>query len=175
MVKHESSFIIAKLTSEIGIDSSYYREEPDRLYLSGVEIATIIGTGVFSSFVIGYLDGIRKGIVKHSVELGEKTVDKFVELLVRIREKIKAIDESKPQLAMKQAKECQQEIDEVINHHDFDGLEADGSESLRSSEISEIVVYLKVVGYPPDKVEERAERLADLIKQELRRERVTEN
>jgi len=168
MAKRESSFIVANLTSEIGIDASYYRKEHDRLYFSGIEIATILGTGVLSSVLIGFLNGIKKSIEEHAEQLGKDLMDSLIERLKRIREKVRAIDASDPEVAMKQVKGQQRELDDIINLPTVESLAMDESEDLKKAQVLEVLSYLRDVGYPPDMLEERAEHLVVRVQREWR-------
>jgi hypothetical protein len=168
MQNKNSSELIATLTSEIGVESAYYRKEKDRLYLSGIEIAMIVATGVFSSFFIGLFEGIKKGISKKAEKLGEDLIDSFVKQLQEIRKKTTTIESENTKDITKQIRSYQQDIDKIINNDIWQEALFDESQVLHGFQVEEVKAYLKEIGFPSDIVSDRAERLVLQIYIELR-------
>jgi hypothetical protein len=85
MDSEDVSIIIGAISIEIGIDASYYRKDKTRLYLSGVEIAMIIASGVFGSFLTGMLKGVQKRLSKYGENFGERLVDEFIDRISKAK------------------------------------------------------------------------------------------
>lgn len=165
-----SADIIANLTSEIGVESAYHRKEEDRLYLTGIEIAMIVATGVLTSFFVGLFEGVKKGVAKHSEKIGEHLVDTLLERLRGIRKQVTEIDAENVKEAVAKVRECQRRLDNIINEPLLEDLVNAESDELRRLEMNEVRLYLKEVGFPEDAVTDRAERLVLQIHIEWREE-----
>ena len=153
-----SSELIASLTSEIGVESAYYRKQKDRLYLSGIEIAMIVATGVFSSFFLGLFEGIKKGVSKKAEKFGEDLVDDFAKQLHEIRNKTITIDSEDTKEVVKILRIYQQDIDKIINNYFLEEVITNESDALYKFQVKEVAAYLKEIGFPNDVVADRAER-----------------
>ncbi len=158
--------IVDALAVEIGPDASYFRTESERLYLSGVEIASLIGTGIFASFCVGLFEGIKKGVNKHAEKLGEDLVDLFVDKLKILLKRISSIKAEKLDELSHEVKDIHQQLDEIVLSKNVMEVVTKDSEELYPYEIKEVSRYLREVGFPEDEASERAEILVILIQRE---------
>jgi hypothetical protein len=155
--------IAEALVSEISTDASHFRTEKDRLYLSGIEVALIIATGALNSFILGLLEGAKKGIQKQGDQLGRQIVEGLIHRLRSIANKIIHIDAQKGDEVLDELKEHQADIDEIINDPAVRKEATPLLHEGRSIALDEMQGFLKKIGYPQDIVQERAQQLAARI------------
>lgn len=161
--------IVDSLALEIGPDASYYRTESERLYLSGIEIATVVATGVFISFCIGFFEGIRKGISKHAEKLGEDLVDSSIDRLKVLLAEINEANQKK-QEPYHIAQQTHSKVNNIITSENVLRLDLEKSKEFYPYELQEVAAYLRKVGFPEDEVLERAEVLIVLVQSEWNQE-----
>lgn len=166
MSQSTSEEIVNALATEIGPDASYFRAESERLYLSGIEIATLIGTGVLLSFCVGLFEGVKKGVTKHAEKLGEDLVDSFVKRLKTLLERVSSIKPHKTDELLHEVDAVYHELDGIVLSQDVVEVVVDNSSELYSYEVQEVTRYLQQVGFPEGEALERAEILVVLIQRE---------
>jgi len=162
-----SKDVVNALAAEIGPDAAYYRQEKDRLYLSGIEIATIIGTGVLISFCLGLFEGIKKGLSKQGEKLGEKLVNLSVEKLKGLLSEVDQVDTQKPEAIPNRLQEIHSQLDEAVDVPELIGAAGDEDPALHALEVHQIEYYLKRIGFPRDDASRRAEVLVVRIRREI--------
>ncbi|MGB3786468.1 MAG: hypothetical protein WA949_00560 [Phormidesmis sp.] len=167
MIDSISKDIVYSLAAEIGPDAAYYRKESDRLYLSGIEIATVIGTGVFISFCMGLVEGIKKGFHKQGEILGENLVDSLVEKLRALLDEVRQIDPQHPGVVKSKLENIHAQVDSTINQPNLLASIISEAPAIHALEVKEIAFYLKESGFPEDEVEQRAELLVVRIRREI--------
>lgn len=161
-----SDELVDLVAVEIGADISYARfrdgDPGDVNYLTGIEIAILVGTGVLSSYLLGVVKGAAG-------KLGEKTggliADKIIDKLKQIRNRVDAANVQDSQAAMETAKSQQLELDNLIREMPPQ-LAASAAEPSSREEIIEISTYLVHWGFPDDKSVVVAERIASRIRTE---------
>jgi len=161
--RKSSTEIIGVLTGEIGVDASYVRKEQDRLYLTGIEIALIVATGVLSSFLMGLFEGLKKGAKEQGEKIGKELIDSIFEKLRGITEKARKIEFTKKVEAAAQAKALQDQLDEVINDPRLKFLKRSVLDEFHVSIVAEVSIHLRQTGFPEHVVKERAERLVQRL------------
>jgi hypothetical protein len=161
-----SEDLVASLVPEMSFEASHYRKETDRLYLSGFEIAALIGTGVVVSFLSGLFDGIKRGINKHADKFGEAIVDGTVARLKGLIKKLGSIDDQRTDDIRSEVQGVQEDLDEILAMPGLEDAAGVDSVEVYQLEVHEITHYLEQVRYPEEGRVERAERMVARIRKE---------
>ena len=160
------------VADEIGADVAYFRTRQgpskDRLYITGIEIAVLVGTTVLTSFCLGFVKRVSEEVGE---ELGSLTAEHVMDQLKKVYERLRGIDtETDDKSAKDIARECQIELDEIIKNElprlDPDREIAEYLEVTHEYEILEVKTYLIESGFPEEKASQYAERSTVLIRRE---------
>jgi hypothetical protein len=161
-----SEDLVAALVPEITFEAAHFRKESDRLYLSGFEIAALIGTGVVVSFLTGLFSGIKSGVNKHAHRLGEAIVDAGVAQLGRLLDRLGNIDAQRDDEIHTEIQRVQKELDEILEMPGLEDAASDDRIEVYQLESQEVAYYLERIGYPEEGRFERAERMVVRIRKE---------
>lgn len=166
MLTEEVSMIVGSVAADIGSDAAYVRKDKKRLYLTGIEIAALVATGVLTSFLIGVFTGVKKRVSEVGEGVGGAAVDAALERLFGIQARTKdEADDSKEDLVAA-VSELKAELSEITRQPVYQEIHI--YFHLHSAEASDqVALYLKDIGYPPDAAVPRSRQLVDRIEKEL--------
>lgn len=167
MLTEEVSLLVGAIAADIGSDAAYVRKDKKRLYLTGIEIAALVATGVLTSFLIGVFNGVKKRVEEIGEGVGARAVDIALERLTGIQTRTKEeADDSKEDLVAA-VSELKTELAEITRQPIYQEMHVHFH--LHSAQASdEVALYLKDIGYPPDAVVPRSRQLVTRIERELR-------
>ena len=157
MIKFGKDPIII-IQDELGADVSAYRPLGDRLYLSGIEIATLLACGVLSTFCIALIKGFGAEIGK---KLGGYAADQLLQRLSAMRKGTHELSTESADELRKQTEVWHTEIREILQELPNlpVGLESRESEALRRTATAEVEAYLLTSGFPQIIAQKHAERI----------------
>lgn len=166
MLAEEVSLIVGAVAADIGSDAAYVRRNKKRLYLTGIEIAALVATGVLTSFLIGVFTGVKKRVGEVGEGVGEAAVDAALERLFGIQTRAKQETDDTKEDLVSVVTELKAELSEVTRQPVYQEIHIHFH--LHSSEASDqVALYLADIGYPSDVAAARSRQLVERIEREL--------
>jgi hypothetical protein len=157
--------IIDDLASDLGTDTQYFRRDEDKLYLSGIEIALVVATGLVTSYLIGIYRGAKKRVGEIGEKTGAKLVDETVEKLMRLRDRVLGVKADKAKEVFPEVRAIQADLADTIDLSETRALLEQSTD--QEIVLIEIRAYLTRIGYPSDIREERAHEFVARLRQDI--------
>lgn len=142
--------IVNDLASELGPQASFLRKEEDRLYLSGIEIALVIASGILASFLAGVVKGIQSALKAKGEKLGQEIVDYALKRLETLIDNVSNLSDGNTE---QETERTQSELQQLMDSFAEKGLLDDATTAVPQV-TEQIVLYLSKIGFPSDSVEE---------------------
>lgn len=142
-------------------------DEKDRRYLTGIEIALIIGTQIVIQFWKGFLKGVQKRAQASGERAGEQAASLVFDHLDKTLERWRSLPEKElPTLAHDTAKE----IDTAVQREVADLSDADFAKRLddtRKEQLESIAAYLRSLGFSAEDADAHADEIVRKLQLEL--------
>jgi hypothetical protein len=142
-------------------------DEKDRRYLTGVEIALIIGTQIVIQFWKGFVKGAEKRIRASGERAGEQAASLVLDHLDKTLEHWRSLPEKElPDFARDTAKE----LDTAVQGEVSDLSDAEFSERLDETKIDQvasIASYLRGLAFSPEDAAAHADEIVRKLQLEL--------
>jgi hypothetical protein len=142
--------------------------ESDRRYLTGIEVALIVGTQIVIQFWIGFANGAKKRLQESGERAGTQAasllLDRLDEWLSRWRG---WPEEELPE----RAREARHQLDAAVTDVVADLSPADIDSALdatRDEQTLRVTAYLESLSFPPDEAEAHARRVIERLRRKLR-------
>jgi sugar-specific transcriptional regulator TrmB len=144
-------------------------DEADRRYLTGIEIALIIGTQIVIQFWKGFVKGAKKRIRASGERAGEQAASLIFDQLDKTLERWRSLPERElPDFARDTAKE----LDTAVQREVADLSDADFSKRLgdtRKDQTESIASYLRGLGFSVEEADAHADEIVRKLQLELAR------
>lgn len=164
-----TSIIIDDLAPDLSMDASYYRKDTDKLYLSGYDIASLVATGIVTSFIVGVYKGVKDKIGTYGEKFGAHVTQQVIDGLHKICDQLNGLRTSGAMDVLPKIQTLRSDLDLLVPADDVKYLLTNDNNSEASViiELAEVKIYLKNIGYPDYLIPERANELVVRLRREF--------
>jgi hypothetical protein len=163
--------IIDDLAPDLSMDTSYYRRDTDKLYLSGYEIASLIATGIVTSFIFGVYKGVKDKVGALGERFGAHVTEQVIDGLMKIRDRLNGLHSEGSMDILPRIQNVRNDLDLLVPVGDIQHLlniDRDNEQTI-TIELEEVKTYLERIGYPDYLVSDRAKELVVRLRREFTR------
>ncbi len=159
----DTAELTEQLAFEVSTDAAYLRGEKERLYFSGLEIASMFALGVLGSFLAGVVESARKAIVKKGDQVGTLAIDALAAKIETIGKRLTSARNMNKQDASDLVDDAKVQLERVATDP---VLEMDLARQIDKPDehvMISVSRYLQVVGYSTHDANDRATVLVERI------------
>jgi hypothetical protein len=159
----DTTELTEQLAFEISTDAAYLRGDRERLYMSGLEIASMVALGVLGAFLEGVVKGAREAIVKQGEKVGTMAVDAIAAKIDGLVKRLTSARNLSKKEAIEVVDDTKLQLEQVAREPALQPELARQIDSPSPEVLLEVSQYLQVIGYSVRDANDRAMVLVERI------------